>query len=195
MKARNQIQSRWFHLGEGERWGRHGRTGSVWKARASVQSLPVRLAIHFTSRDKNQYKTVCGREGEPPWQFKKGSEVREGREEAGQWQGERGRGTWSGGGGCSDSTGAAEDEECCLFLPVQTSCSATSPSVVINTCYFPLSTFQSIDKTRVRPARTMALSSALSDVGWIATASMVGMVQEKLLGDMRDQRNSRRRWN
>ena len=31
----------------------------------------------------------------------------------------------------------------------------------------------------------MGLSSAPSDVGWIATASVVGMVQEELLGDMR----------
>lgn len=91
--------------------------------------------------------------------------MRQGGEEAGQRQGERGRCMWSGGGGRSDSSGAAEDEECCLFLPVQTSRSATSPSVVINTCYFPLSAFQSIDKTRVRPAGTMALSSAPSDVG------------------------------
>lgn len=72
---------------------------------------------------------------------------------------------WSGGKGCSDSSGAAEGEECRLFLPLQTSCPATSPSVVINTCYFPLSAFQSIDKSGVRPDGTMALSSATSDVG------------------------------
>lgn len=102
------------------------------------------------------------------------------------WQGERGRDMWRGSGGCSDSSGAAEGEECRLFLPLQTSCPAASPSVVINTRYFLLSAFQSIDKSGVRPARTMALSSAPSDVGWIATSSVVGMVQEELLGDMRD---------
>lgn len=97
--------------------------------------------------------------------------------------------------GCSDSSGAAEDEECRLFLPLQTSCPATSPCVVINTRYFLLSAFQSIDKSGVRPAETMALSSAPSDVGSIATALVVGMVQEELLGDMRDYRNSRKGWN
>lgn len=65
-------------------------------------------------------------------------------------------------------------------------------TAVINTCYFPLSAFQSIDKSGARPAGTMALSSVPSDVGWIATSSVVGMVQEELLGDMRDQRHSRR---
>lgn len=78
---------------------------------------------------------------------------------------ERGWETRSGEGGCSDSSEAAEGEECRLFLPVQTSCPAASPSVVINTCYFPLSAFQSIDKSGGRPVGTMALSVAPSDVG------------------------------
>lgn len=80
-------------------------------------------------------------------------------------RGERGWDTWSDGRGCSDSRGAAEGEEHLLFLPLQTSCPATSPIVVINTCYFPRSAFQSIDKSGVRPAGTMALSSSPSDVG------------------------------
>lgn len=107
----------------------------------------------------------------------------------GKWSGWKGtRYAW----GCSDSSGAAKGEECRLFLPFQTSCPTASPSVVINTRYFPFSPFQSIDKSRVRPAETMALSSAPSDVVWMATAPVVGMVQEELLGDMRDSRNSRK---
>lgn len=121
------------------------------------------------------------RGGEPSWQFKKGGgEGGKGR------LGERGWDTWSGESGCSDSSEAAEDEECRLFLPVQTSCPAASPSVVINTGYFPLSPFQSIDKSRVRPVGTMALSVAPSDLGWIATALVVGIVQEELLDNTRD---------
>lgn len=96
------------------------------------------------------------------WQFKKGGEMRE------LWGGEQrwGEREWdSGRSSCSDSSEAAEGEECTLFLPLQTSCPATSPCVVINTCYSPLSVFQSIDKTGVKPVRTMALSVAPSNVG------------------------------
>lgn len=82
-----------------------------------------------------------------------------------------------------------------FLTPPDPSCPTSSPSVVINTRYFLLSTFQSIDKSGLRPAKTMALSSAPSDVGWIATALVVGMVQEELLGDMRECRNSREGWN
>lgn len=60
--AGNQIQSRRLHLrpeGLGERWGGHRSSGSVWKARASVQGLLLlHSAIHFTNRDKNLHKTV-----------------------------------------------------------------------------------------------------------------------------------------
>lgn len=71
---------------------------------------------------------------------------------------------WSGRRGCSDSSGAAESEDCRLFLPLQTLCPSASPCAVINTCYFPLSAFQSIDKSGVKPVGTMALSSAPLDV-------------------------------
>lgn len=160
MKARNQIQSRWLHLrleglGAGERWGRHRSSGSVWKARASVQSLLLRSAIHFTSWDKNHHITVRVRKGELgglPWQIKKGGKLRWGRKERGGW-GARRWGTWSGGKGCSDSSGAAEGEECRLPLPLQTSLPSSFTTAVINTCYFPLSAFQSIDKSGARPAR------------------------------------------
>ena len=122
--------------------------------------------------------------GLPSWQFKKGGKLKRGREGGEVVTGWKGTGCvewW-----CSDSSGAAEGEGRRLFLPLQTSCPANSPIVVINTCYFPLSPFQSIDKSGVRPARTMALSSLPSDVGWIATSLVVGMVQEELLGDMWD---------
>lgn len=118
-------------------------------ARLYISQAQIKIGIKQREREG----------GEPPWQFKKGGQVRGGR------RGERGLDMWSGRGGCSDSSGAAEGEECRLFLPLQTSCPATSPSVVINTRYFLLSAFQSIDKSAVRPAGTMALSSAPSDVG------------------------------
>lgn len=68
MKARNQIQSQWLYLrpkglGEGERWGRHRSSGSVWKAGASVRGLLLRPAIHFTSTDTNRHKTARRRRG------------------------------------------------------------------------------------------------------------------------------------
>lgn len=124
--------------GEGEKWGWHSRSGSLWKARASVQSPLLPSATHFTSGDKNRYKTVKARWGKP---FKKGGEVMQGVRR-GQWWGERIRiRSERIRRGFSDSSGAAEDKTCRLFLPLQTFCLATSPNVVINTSYFLLSAF------------------------------------------------------
>lgn len=168
-------------VGEGERWGCHCSSGSVWKARAAVRlnisQAAIKIGIKQWERQRGESHLGNSRK-----------EVRWGE---GGGEGDRVKGEWIRRDR-SDSSGATESEECRLFLPLQTSCPATSPTAVINTCYSLLSAFQSIDKSTVRPAGTMALSSAPSDVGWIVAALVVGMVQEELFGDMSEYRNGRK---
>ena len=126
MKAGNQIQSRWLYLRLEGSGGGKGEAASAARGVCERPELLFRACTQlYISQAKitisiKQWERKRGR-GEPPWQIKKGGEVR-GRQEGGgggQWQGrgERGRDRWSGGGGRSDSSGAARGEECRLFLP------------------------------------------------------------------------------